>query len=399
MKLSVILTLATSTTLPSFALRFPQTVPEKTYVQPGKPFSINITVDEPCSQRIQSFSFWSFKGFDNRDKKLQLFTWLKPYITETFKTKGDRCEAILTVLNTALESSETGLPTRFSFQGKYWFTFDDGINRKSTSPKTKVITALRPRRLNFVNSDRSVLTVQDLQKVWLPGENATYLCKLTYAVPEPEIVWKIAGKTFTSDSGHVKTKSNCHPASSTNDPDYAKCEKYSRITIPAREEYNNQKVSCSYPGFMDQGKQVLEPVWKNFVMKIFYKPDPTGMDILINGHKMLSDQIEKPAGEDYNLTCAIKETGGFPKNVKKFWKMKIFDKQGPVDELVFDNNHKTIGFQNPVYSITKIKRLDRNFDVLTVTCELGFKFSRTGKTVPEQVDISAKKIKITALCK
>ena len=99
------------------------------------------------------------------------------------------------------------------------------------------------------------------------------------------------------------------------------------------------------------------------------------------------------------ITCAIKETGGFPKNVKKFWKMKIFDKQGPVDELVFDNNHKTIGFQDPVYSITKIKRLDRNFDVLTVTCELGFKFSRTGKTVPEQVDISAKNIKITALCK
>ena len=197
-------------------------------------------------------------------------------ITETFNPKNSQCEALLTIENTQLEPTETGLESRFSFQGKYWFVFDDGVNQKATSSKTKVIIALRPRRLNFVDAKLQATSLQNLQKVWLPGENATYMCKLAYALPEPKVIWSIDGKIYDDESNSkeadIRSGKKCHQASLfSDDPDYSKCERTSRLVIPAREELNMKKIGCGYPGFMNQGKKkILEPVWKTFTMKVYY---------------------------------------------------------------------------------------------------------------------------------
>ena len=66
-------------------IKFPQKVPEKTYVQPGKPFTINITIDTPCSQRVRDFSAWKFRNFENRDMKLQQYPYLKPYMRQVWE--------------------------------------------------------------------------------------------------------------------------------------------------------------------------------------------------------------------------------------------------------------------------------------------------------------------------
>ena len=204
----------------------------------------------------------------------KLFTNLS--ITETFNPKNSQCEALLTIENTQLEPTETGLESRFSFQGKYWFVFDDGVNQKATSSKTKVIIALRPRRLNFVDAKLQATSLQNLQKVWLPGENATYMCKLAYALPEPKVIWSIDGKIYDDESNSkeadIRSGKKCHQASLfSDDPDYSKCERTSRLVIPAREELNMKKIGCGYPGFMNQGKKkILEPVWKTFTMKVYY---------------------------------------------------------------------------------------------------------------------------------